>query len=334
MHNEPAISSDEAIQFNPESGLPTCAVVILAYTEERWDATLEAVASVRAQQPPPDELLVVVDKNPELQARLAAHLPDDVRVVANHKEAGSSGGRNASVEITTSDVIVFLDDDAAAEPGWLAAMLPHYADPKVLGVGGRIDPSWATERPNWFPPEFDWVIGCTYIGHPSSGKARNLIGANMSFRRDLFDEGGFDTGMGRYPDKDRPMSVDDTEFAIRIAQTRPDGFYYYDEDAAVRHRVPPQRQQFSYFRTRCYVEGLAKAQLTARVGTQDGLSAERRYSTVILPMGVLNGLRDAVRGDVSGLLRAAAIIVGLAYTTAGYVVGSAATRRQRRSIAR
>src|SRR5439155_542168 len=64
------------------------------------------------------------------------------------------------------DVIAFLDDDAVAEPDWLETMLRAYGDGSVMAVGGRIEPLWAAGRPGWFPPEFDWVVGCTYVGLP------------------------------------------------------------------------------------------------------------------------------------------------------------------------
>ncbi len=303
---------------------PTCAVVICAYTEDRWEATLEAVASVQAQEPPPADLIVVVDNNPELQARFAERLPG-VRVVANRNESGVSGARNTGVELTTSDVVVFLDDDAAARPGWLAALARNYSGPDVLGVGGRIDPRWATHRPVWWPPEFDWVVGCSYLGQ-GTGVVRNLIGASSSFRRELFDDGGFVSGIGRSAGVALPVGCEETEFCIRANLKRPDGFFLHDDDAAVEHRVPLARQRFSYFRSRCYSEGLSKAQVTALVGSQAGLSSEWSYSTVTLPKGVLRGIGRALRGEFSGLLTAAAIIVGLAYTTAGYLLATFSRR--------
>ena len=301
------------------SALPSCAVVICAYTEERWDDTLKAVASVLAQIPPPQDLILVVDHNPQLQERLAERLPD-VRVVANQNERGLSGARNTGVELAEAEVIIFLDDDAAAEPGWLAGLAHHYVDPKVLGVGGRIDPGWATGRPAWWPPEFDWVIGCNYVGQ-RAGVVRNLIGANASFRHELFAEGGFVTGIGRSATVQRPVGCEETEFCIRAGKARPDGVFLYDDRPGVSHRVPVARQTFAYFRSRCYSEGLSKAQVTESVGVGTGLASEWTYSTVALPLGVLRGLGRAVRGDLTGLQRAAAIVIGLAYTTAGYVVG-------------
>ena len=43
------------------------------------------------------------------------------------------------------------------------------------------------------------VVGCTHSGMPRKREAvRNLVGANMSFRRDVLVElGGFDSGLGR-----------------------------------------------------------------------------------------------------------------------------------------
>jgi glycosyltransferase involved in cell wall biosynthesis len=308
--------------------MPTCAVVICAYTEARWDDTLRAVRSVQAQEPPPQELIVVVDHNPALRDRLAAELPG-VLVVANDNEQGLSGARNYGVELATADVVVFLDDDAAARPGWLAGLARNYLDPNVLGVGGRIEPEWYGRRPRWWPPEFDWVVGCDYTGQ-RTGAVRNLIGANASFRRELFDEGGFTSGIGRSSSVRRPVGGEETEFCIRVAGTRPGGVFLHDGRAEVLHRVPADRQTFAYFRSRCFSEGLSKALVTRSVGTESGLASEWSYSTVTLPMGVLHGLGRAVRGDVSGLLSAGAIIIGLAYTTVGYVVGVASGMWARR----
>lgn len=318
--------------MNPDTSQPSVAVVICAYTDQRWDETLEAVASVQFQQPPPEELIVVVDHNPDLQARLAERLPG-VRVVANRHERGLSGARNTGVELTSADVIAFLDDDAEAQAGWLAGLARNYAEPNVLGVGGRIEPEWATGRPRWFPPEFDWVVGCSYIGQ-GTGVVRNLIGANASFRRELFDDGGFVTGIGRSMSVQRPVGGEETEFCIRATKSRPGGVFLHDDAAAVRHHVPVARQSFSYFRSRCYSEGLSKALVTDSVGTDQGLASEWAYTLVTLPKGVLHGIGRALRGDVNGLLNAAAIVIGLGYTTFGYISAVLAQRWRSRGGAR
>jgi hypothetical protein len=92
----------------------------------------------------------------------------------------------------------------------------------------------------------------------------------------------------------------------------------FEPTATVEHRVPANRANWRYFRSRCYFEGRSKALVSALQGSQKALSAERAYTLKTLPGGVLRGLRDTLRGDPAGLGRALAIVAGLAITTAGY----------------
>jgi glycosyltransferase involved in cell wall biosynthesis len=298
------------------------SVVICVYTEQRWDQILAAVDSVSAQSLACHELIVVVDHNQALRARLVAALPD-VTVVENREARGLSGARNTGVAQSGGDIIAFLDDDAFAEPDWLKFFADSYADPAVAGVGGLVLPQWETRRPSWFAEEFFWVVGCSYLGMPRvRAPVRNLLGGAASFRRDVFDlVGGFRTGIGRSASQ-RPLGCEETELCIRLHQRAPGSVLLFDNRAVVRHRVPADRCRFSYFRSRCFAEGLSKAQVTASVGAGDGLSTERRYTTRVLPRGVARGVADVLRGDPSGLGRAGAIITGLAATTAGYTAGS------------
>ena len=81
---------------------------------------------------------------------------------------GTGRLRNAGVAAATFEIVAFLDDATVAAHDWLAALLAAYADPHVLGVGGRVVPVWRTERPGLFPSEFDGVVGCSNRGMPSS----------------------------------------------------------------------------------------------------------------------------------------------------------------------
>jgi hypothetical protein len=154
-------------------------------------------------------------------------------------------------------------------------------------------------------------------------RVRNLIGANSSFRREAFEIAGmFRHGMGRSAGK-RPLGCEETEFCIKVSQRSPGSVLLFDSRAVVRHLVPADRCRFSYFRARCYAEGLSKAMVTASVGVGDGLAAERRYTTRTLPGGIARALGDVRRGDWSGFGRAAAIIAGFAATATGYAAGAA-----------
>ena len=302
------------------------SVVICAYTDKRWSQTCAAVNSVRAQSMSGAEIILVVDHNAQLYKRLSAAFTD-ITVVENREPPGVSGARNMGVALARGDIVAFLDDDAAAEPDWLKFICDSYTDPAVIGAGGLILPRWETGRPRWFPPEFYWVVGCSYLGMPGPGApVRNLIGANMSFRREVFEiSGGFRTDVGRNSDP-RPFGGEETEFCIRVGQRSPDSVLVIENRATVSHLVPRARCRFSYFTSRCFAEGLSKAQVTTTVGSTDGLSAERRYASRTLPRGVARGAADFLRGDLWALGRAGAITVGLTAATAGYIIGS--TRRR------
>lgn len=301
--------------------MTTMSVVICAYTEDRWDDVLAAVASVRAQHLQPYEVIVVVDHNPDLFARLRSALPDVV-VVQNRHGQGLSGGKNTGTELARGELVAFLDDDAVAEPDWLRYLAAGYTEPDVIGVGGLTLPWWEGERPAWFPEEFDWVVGCTFVGR-EPGRVRNLLGGNASFRREAFDiAGGFPSHIGRSAGKRRPLGCEETEFCIRLGRLSPDSVFLFDGRAVIRHRVPAARARFSYFRSRCYAEGLSKALVTRSVGVADGLSAERSYTTVTLRRGVTRGVAQALRGDPAALARPAAITAGLLCATTGYAVGT------------
>ena len=303
----------------------TFSVILCAYTEARWNDLVEAVASVRQQTLPPYEIIVAVDHNPGLFARVQQHLPG-VLAVENREARGLSGTRNSGVTAARGAYVVFLDDDAIAAPDWLARLNAAFAGPRVAGAGGAIAPLWLRGRPAWFPAEFEWVVGCTYRGMPEARESvRNLIGCNMAFRREVFATvGGF--RIGRVGALSIGQENDETEFCIRLAATCPGIELCYEPAAVVRHKVPPSRATPAYFTRRCFSEGLSKARLSRQVGRADGLATERAYTLRTLPQGTLRGCGDALRGDPGGLLRAGAIIAGLAITAAGYLAGYASRR--------
>src|SRR5690606_16800281 len=112
---------------NRSASTYSCSVVICAYTERRWRDLVAAVESLRKQTLLPSEVIIVVDHNPVLLDLVQRELTD-VIAVENQEEHGLSGARNSGIAIATGDVIVFLDDDAVAEPNWLEMLTRGYAD--------------------------------------------------------------------------------------------------------------------------------------------------------------------------------------------------------------
>jgi GT2 family glycosyltransferase len=299
---------------------PHASVVIRTYTDKRWDVFVKSVESVLTQTVPL-QLVLVVDHNPALLERVRTRFTQPhVLVVDNPFARGSGGAWNAGIAAAEGEFIAFIDDDAQAHPDWLEQLQLGYTDADIVGVGGSIRPYWECGRPRWFPHEFDWVVGCTYRGVPDKiAPVRNLIGCNMSFRREAFlAVPGFRTDIGHMGG--RPIGCDETEFCIRLHQRFPEKIMIQQPNAIVEHHVPQSRSTVKYFRERCFYEGQSKAMVARLVGSQDGLSSERTHALQVLPAGVMRGLRDTLKGDVFGMARAAMITFGLGVTVAGYVL--------------
>lgn len=309
------------------------SVVICAYTEKRWNELLAAIASVQCQTYQSKEIIVVIDHNPALLTRLREN-GMNVIAIENSGEKGLSGARNSGWSMAKGEIVAFLDDDALAEPCWLENLAAGYTHPDVVGVGGKIVPLWEKRRPSWFPDEFNWVIGCTYRGMPGQdARVRNVIGANMSMRRNILAlVGGFRESFGCDKDTQTSRGIrkwfhhyagdEETEFCIRVSQQRAGSIWLYAVSAAVQHRVSAERTRWAYFLWRCYDEGLGKASLVRLHDASSGLSSERTYTFKTLPQGFWRGLTDPFfRRDLTGVARAGAIVTGLAMTTIGYLIG-------------
>jgi GT2 family glycosyltransferase len=296
-------------------------VVICAHTMERLDDIGAALASVGAQSRPPDQTIVVIDHNPELEEAVPPLVPPglDVEIVPNSGPKGLSGARNTGTGLASGELVAYLDDDATAETTWLERLTAPFADPAVVAVGGWAVPAWDAGRPDWFPEEFLWVVGCSHRGLPTSlAPVRNVIGCNMAFRRaPVLAQGGFEVGLGRTAD--RPLGCEETELCIRLTRADAGARVLLEPEARIHHRVPAARTTWRYFVDRCRGEGNSKAHVVGLVGSGDGLSSERSYVTSVLPRALAGALVALPRQPRAAALRAAAIVAGLAMTGLGYV---------------
>ena len=142
------------------------------------------------------------------------HLDDSVhhRAHGTRRRFGAGWARNTGAEIAKGDVLVFVDDDAWAEPDWLSGCCDR------TGMSGRslseVHRSPIPAATLVVPPDFDWVFGCAYEGLPTDlGPLAHLIGANMSVRREAFEKvGGFHS-----------IDFDDLDLCMRIAAAFPGG---------------------------------------------------------------------------------------------------------------
>lgn len=295
------------------------SVIVCAHTDKRWNYLVDTIDSLRKQTHAPHQIILVIDHNPVLLAKCVLAFPG-VRVSENLNEQGLPGGRNTGLSLADGDIMAFIDDDAEAAPDWIEQLLLGYGNANIVGVGGGITAAWDQQKPGWFPEEFNWVVGCSYIGMPLiDAYVRNSIGCNMSFKAEVFEKvGGFRVGrVGNALGQEN----DDTEFCIRVSANIPNARILYRPAARVFHHVPGSRANLAYLLRRCLSEGISKARLARTVGSA-GLSNERSYVIHTLPAGVLRGLGDTfLKFDPMGLLRSSAIVLAFTSTLLGYARG-------------
>ena len=321
----------------------TASVVIPAFTFDRWDNIAKAVDAVQEQTRLPVELILSIDRNPELlvacQERWgSAKLAVPVKVMANQNEwvprvatetnsdgvaRGYGGGsaRNAGAASATGDVIVTFDDDAWPEPDCLEHLLAPYDDPSVVAVGGKTIPDFETRRPSWFPRTFDWIFGCAYEGLPTVlAPTPRLIGANMSVRTTAFRElGGF-----------RAVDFDDLDMCTRLAYEFRESAILYEPKAVAHHFVPAKRVTWHYFWTRNFLVNRDKVPAFAEMGAAASLAAEFSFVARTIRGHAVAAIRGVFTGEPTEVLQLGAALIGIALAGIGNAVGRLQMWRQRR----
>ena len=235
------------------------SVVVCTYTMDRYDVFMEAVESALAQTHDPVEVVLVIDGNPEVYEHAVEDFGDRENVVLhdNDENRGISYSRTKGAELASGEIVAFIDDDGVAEADWIAKHVETYEETDAVAVAGYVAPNWQTEKPDFFPEEFYWLVGCTERGFAEDGdQIRNGYGSNVSYRRDVFlDVGGYDVNTGRKGD--RHIQAHEAPVGIRIREEYGKGVVYV-EDAVVHHTLFDYRGEFRWLVFRSFWQGFSK----------------------------------------------------------------------------
>ncbi len=151
--------------------------------------------------------------------------------------ANLSISRNIGICMARGDIVVFIDDDAVAEPEWLTQLAQGYTDSNIAAVGGFVFDhtgyhcQWhriIANRLGDTNAQMDYPLESFCFPH--SFNFPYLPGTNASFRRSaLLEIGGFDEEFEYY--------LDETEVCLRLIDV---GYVIkHVENAFVHHKYAP-----------------------------------------------------------------------------------------------
>ena len=226
---------------NSQASRPLITVAIC--TRNRAAFLEKAVRSVLPQMTGRTELLIVdnasTDDTPAVAARLAAANP--CVNALREAELGLSAARNAALKSARGEFVLFLDDDATAEPDWLATYQRFLSAPpsgKIAAVGGAVLNEYEIPLPKWANASapFDRGNSPKRLAYRDS-----LFGGNTSYRREIvLAVGMFDTRLGRKGKN--MMGREESDLNLRLQDTGHE--LWWLPGATILHFVPASRMTY------------------------------------------------------------------------------------------
>jgi len=231
----------------------SASIIVCTYNRHKsLQHTLNCIAAQIVSQEVTWEV-IVVDNNSNDRTREIVQAYQKAKVIPClryefEEEQGLSYARNRGVRSAQGQVVLFTDDDVCPEPNWLHRVLEGMDSYNCDACGGYIAPVWEALVPSWLTERFYGFLAIrTENNGPRLVTEENDLpfGANMAFRRSVFDSiGVFDTNLGR---KGKVLaSGEEIDFFKRLITTG--GTVMYLPQARVHHRIEAFRMKKKYFR--------------------------------------------------------------------------------------
>lgn len=323
------------------NSLPSVSVVIewenarlseLGRARRMLAALAEQLAALEERMNAPPELIVLHDQDAVDPALIIGCVEeafgDPPRIALRTVPTDGAGyyaQKNRGAEMASRELVLFLDSDVVPEPGWLAALLEGFSDPRVGVACGNtyVEPEGFAAKAFalfWFFP-----LRSAVPADAAPVESEHFFANNVAFRRELFLS-------YRFPDL--PMLRGQCVALAR--RLRQDGHsILIDRRARVSHPPP---NGFSHFVRRALCEGHdAVQQDRLRGGGRygHGLGTPYRFARSVWQAGrrILGHRREVGLGPVGA---AAAFGMAVGYyglCVVGEVLGRVSPETVRRRLA-
>lgn len=163
------------------------------------------LAALSAQSHTPLEIIAVDNGSSDASGDWIANHHPEVHLIRNAENLGFGGACNQGLAEAKGEILVLLNQDTVAQPGWMAALVTVmmedakigiagskalYADGTIQHAGGTVDAQGGGAHTGYRQVDegqFDRLVDVDYV-----------TGASLALRRQLYEQiGGFDPGF--YP---------------------------------------------------------------------------------------------------------------------------------------
>lgn len=251
--------------LRPNRMAPTASIIVP--TQDRPAYLDVALRSIVPQAQAAGAEIIVVDDGPHEATRAVAEA-HGTRYVARTAPHGLNAARNAGIDAAAGDLLVFVDDDVEAHPGWLEALLAAdaAAGDDVGAFAGPIVPRFEDHAFRTCgregPPVTFLDLG------PSDTDADHAWGANMTLRRAAL------TRVGRFDEALNLGAGDEQEWQQRLRDAGQR--IRYVAAAGVDHRRAGDDARLRSLLRAAYRRGRATRRWDAWRGAAPAVAAEVR----------------------------------------------------------
>lgn len=293
-------------------------ITVVIPTFRRPGSLMRAIRSLQEQTYTDFEILIADNAaDPEVE-----QLVMEFNATANRRaryiqvpNLGLHNARHAATRAAKGGVLVFTDDDASFDPGWLQAYAEAFDEyPEMTAAGGPVRPIWETPPPEWLL-EFiggSKVFSCLSLMEPYKDFCIDprgfFFGVNMAIRRQvLFDVGGFN------PESFSDIWLGDGETGLNRKLWERGMLIGYVPNAIVYHHIPAQRMTVEYLCYRRANEGACTEYATFHKGIPSSVGIWMRIIRLTLSLVKLGPTilgRIILKRDQFALLKAR---MGFAY---------------------
>lgn len=196
--------------------MTAAAVSVIVVSRDRPKALILCLKALEGQLFDPFEVVVVADAAGR-RALSAEGWQDRLRLIPCDTP-NISTARNLGLAAAGGEIVAFIDDDAVAEPTWLAHLVSAFTEPDIAAAGGfvrgrnGIGFQWRARAVDGEANHDDLVVdpARATCPDPGPGRAVRTEGTNMVFRRAVLAAmGGFDPAFRFY--------LDETDVNLRLA---------------------------------------------------------------------------------------------------------------------